>query len=145
VPNLRGHHLICLHFFRGEGYNPEFVENLGSVLGKASATPIKVVRGADDVCSGCPHSKNDKCLYSDNSDKEIRKMDERALDLLRVEENAEIGWREIEEKLPSVFIRWHAFYCRSCEWRKACETDALYRRMTAIAVDDPGSTTFLRI
>lgn len=130
MPNLRGHHLICLHFFKGQGYNPEFVENLGSVLKKAAVTPIKVVSGTDDVCGGCPYGKRDKCLYSDNSDEEIRKMDERALDLLKVEEDAEMRWREIKEKLPSILGRWRAFYCHSCEWRRACEGDSLYLRMT---------------
>jgi hypothetical protein len=129
VPNLRGHHLICLHFFRGEGYNPEFVENLVSVLKKADVTPIKVVRGVDDVCTKCPHKANDKCLYGENSDEEIREMDKRALELLMVEEYDEIKWNDIVEELPSIFGSWYASYCSSCEWRGACDRDASYRRM----------------
>lgn len=32
---LRGHHLICLHFYRGEGYSREFVENLEDIVRRA--------------------------------------------------------------------------------------------------------------
>ncbi|HDL01563.1 MAG TPA: DUF1284 domain-containing protein, partial [candidate division Zixibacteria bacterium] len=28
---LRAHHLICLHFYRGEGYSEGFIENLETV------------------------------------------------------------------------------------------------------------------
>lgn len=32
MSSLRGHHLICLHFFKGEGYDAAFVENLARVI-----------------------------------------------------------------------------------------------------------------
>jgi len=50
---LRGHHLICLQFFRGEGYSPEFVENLAHVITNATESGALVVAGADRVCAAC--------------------------------------------------------------------------------------------
>ena len=59
---LRAHHLICLHFFKGEGYTPEYVENLRFIVGRAKARErIEVVMGADDVCKPCPFLKDGIC------------------------------------------------------------------------------------
>jgi len=45
---LRGHHLICLNFFRGEGYSEDFIKNIYSVMKKEK---VEIVKGADDVCA----------------------------------------------------------------------------------------------
>ncbi len=130
MPRLRGHHLICLHFFRGEGYDAEFVKNLDTVLKETASDPIKIVLGPDDVCGRCPHNTNDRCLYNEHADKEIREMDQKALDLLKFDRDAEIGWGEIREGLPAVFAQWYASYCTSCGWKKACEKSASYRELS---------------
>ena len=55
---LRGHHLVCLHFFTGEGYTKEFIDNLNRILKKAEAgEEIEVINSADDVCIKCPYFK----------------------------------------------------------------------------------------
>ena len=51
---LRGHHFICLQFFRGEGYSEEFIESLDALLTRLSAEPAQAVDVADDVCAACP-------------------------------------------------------------------------------------------
>ena len=54
--NLRGHHLICLNFFKGEGYDEVFIKNLEKILSKMEKENIKVVEDFDDVCKSCPQS-----------------------------------------------------------------------------------------
>ena len=62
---LRGHHLVCLHFFRGEGYSAEYVENLTRILERVEAgAEIGVSAEADDVCGVCPSLKGGKCSYA---------------------------------------------------------------------------------
>jgi len=119
---LRGHHLICLHFFTGEGYNFEFVANLRMVLGRAkSGEEIEICTGADDICRKCPHLKGERCFYDKNSDNEIRKMDRRAIKLLRLSAHGKIKWLEITSKIPEIIGEWADKYCETCGWRKACE------------------------
>ena len=49
---LRGHHLLCLLTYKGLGYNPSFVQNFNTVAARVRAgTPIRIVRGPDDVCA----------------------------------------------------------------------------------------------
>ena len=119
---LRGHHLICLHFFTGEGYNFEFVANLRMVLGRAkSGEEIEICTGADDICRKCPHLKGESCLYNKDSDNEIRKMDKRAIKLLRLSAHDKVKWLEITNKIPEIITEWANIYCETCEWRKTCE------------------------
>ena len=32
MAKLRGHHLICLHFYEGEGYDEPFIKSLEKVI-----------------------------------------------------------------------------------------------------------------
>lgn len=49
---LRGHHLLCLLTFVGEGYTPSFTRNYHVVARRLSAgEPIEIVDGPDDICA----------------------------------------------------------------------------------------------
>lgn len=129
MPRLRGHHLICLHFFNGEGYNPEFVGNLKDVLEKTKSEDVEISPGADDICEGCPHLKQFRCRYTEDADEGIREMDKRALKLLKEEEGSKVKWHEIRERIPGLFHSWYNSYCNVCGWKRACEQDASYRQL----------------
>jgi hypothetical protein len=119
---LRGHHLICLHFFRGEGYNFEFVENLKKILERAeTGEEIEVCSGADDICRNCPHLKGERCRYDKNVDSEIREMDRKAIKLLRLSTRRKVKWLQIKDEIPEIIHEWSKDYCKICGWRKACE------------------------
>ena len=124
---LRGHHLICLHFFHGEGYDAAFIGNLQELLSRTTRDAVRVVEGPDDVCRRCPHLRNDRCSYHTDSEAEVQKMDESALRLLRAGPGDEVRWDRIRQVLPDVFAGWYESYCASCDWRSACEKDAHFR------------------
>lgn len=129
MPRLRGHHLICLHFFNGEGYNPEFVGNLKDVLEKTKSEDVEISPGADDICEGCPHLKQFRCRYTEDADEGIREMDKRALELLEEREGSKVKWHEIRERIPELFHSWYNSCCNVCGWKRACEQDASYRQL----------------
>ena len=81
---LRGHHLICLQFFRGEGYSEEFVENLAHVVERAASEPALIVAGVDNVCAVCPKFGPDSRCASESAggEAEIMRIDELALEVL---------------------------------------------------------------
>jgi len=127
---LRGHHLICLHFFTGEGYNPEFITNLGEILMRVrSGETIEVCSGADDVCTMCPFLKDRICRYDNHAETEVQKMDRDATALLKIEPAMKVRWVEMQEQLQGIFKSWSADYCRSCNWRNVCEKTALYQEI----------------
>lgn len=135
MPGLRGHHLICLHFFGGEGYSAPFVENLKEILARAEGSIVETCEGGDDVCLKCPHLKGNRCIYSDDADGNIRNMDRRALNLLNLDPGIKIGWNYIKVRLPGIFHEWYKAECIRCSWRWACEKNSLYQQMV-LAVDD---------
>lgn len=127
---LRGHHLICLHFFRGEGYSPDFVTNLFDLLKKAEkGEEIEVSDSADEVCIRCPHLENGICHYQEGFEKVIKEMDLKAFKLLKIEKGTMVKWREIRGILPQIFRDWTDHYCFDCDWESTCQNSPLWREL----------------
>jgi hypothetical protein len=114
---LRGHHLICLNFFRGEGYSEDFIGNIYSVIGKES---IEIVKGPDDVCSRCSYLKGDICSSAEFTDEMIQHQDMEALRLLEFKPGMRVDWKMIADKLPGIIEEWEAQFCGGCGYRKVC-------------------------
>ncbi|MCC6347228.1 MAG: DUF1284 domain-containing protein [Nitrospirales bacterium] len=131
VRRLRGHHLVCLHFYSGEGYTAAFIENLQQVLDAVGREGAEAVLGADAVCMQCPSLADGICSHSEQADTEIREMDAKALELLRIRTGETLAWEEIREKLPRIFPLWYNEFCIACGWKRACDRSAQYRRMSA--------------
>jgi hypothetical protein len=127
--NLRGHHLICLHFFSGEGYDALFVKNLIDVLKKAEDEDIEIISTADNICTKCPYLKDYKCTYDEKADDKIRQMDETALRLLNLSAGQKITWQTVKRYIQGIFHGWHDKYCSDCDWKQACEKSDFYQEM----------------
>lgn len=126
---LRGHHLICLHFFDGEGYNQEFIENLGRVLMRAKEEAIEISPGADNVCMACPSLKDSLCQYKVGAEEEIRYLDDTALALINLSPGEKIWWRELKELVPTIFSQWSRKICSECGWLATCSRNELFQKL----------------
>ena len=118
---LRGHHLLCLRTFAGEGYDAGFLDNLRSVLARAEAEgAVLVVDGADDVCAACPTLGRDgRCEHQPEADADIRALDALALELLgaRAGDVVRLGEPALSGEAAA---RWLAEACVGCEWEIVC-------------------------
>lgn len=120
--SLRGHHLICLQFFRGEGYTGEFVVNLNDVLERMAEEGVVVVSGADDVCGACPNLSADRaCL--DPGEAQIAQLDSLACETLGVT----VGDTATMEDAARTLVararareKFIASACVGCEWERVC-------------------------
>lgn len=54
MSRLRGHHLVCLRFYQGEGFPQSYKRNLYCVVMTAKQEGVRVVSGADEVWVFCP-------------------------------------------------------------------------------------------
>ncbi len=118
---LRGHTLLCLQGFRGEGYSPEFVENMAAVHRTLTDHPevlVEVLDSPDAVCGACPHRRPIGCtLNGDRSEEEMTDQDRVVLRKLGLQVKDRLRWQDILERirvsvsgdnLPSI--------CGSCRW-----------------------------
>ncbi len=118
---LRGHHLVCLHFFQGEGYGPEFVENLKGIMDRLEkGEEVEVIPGADDVCAWCPTLKNGVCANESGGEAAIRELDQKALAHLGLAVGSRARWGEVREKLLTTAPEWLGAFCAGCEWERVC-------------------------
>lgn len=93
---LRGHHLLCLQFFEGRGYDKKFIENLKNILKRLNrGEKIKIVKGKDDICSACSYSSNnERCrLY-----KRIEEKDKIVLRIFNLNAGEEISWDKVIQR-----------------------------------------------
>lgn len=130
MPLLRGHHLICLHFFNGEGYDEPFKNNLKKTLKRAETEEITISSGADDVCRCCPYIEVNRCRYTENSDDDISDMDTEALTLLNLSKRDKVKWDELRKTVHRIFPAWYSSRCIKCDWKAACEKNALFQELT---------------
>jgi uncharacterized protein len=88
---LRGHHLLCVHGFRGMGYSPSFVEKMWEIVkdirDEEKDFPIQVVVALDDACFTCPHHGESTCQADPNSNEHVMSMDRKVIEHLGIEEN----------------------------------------------------------
>ncbi|HZG17463.1 MAG TPA: DUF1284 domain-containing protein [Candidatus Bathyarchaeia archaeon] len=88
---LRGHHLLCVHGFRGMGYSPAFVEKMRGIVeqirDKDNDFPIQVVRGFDVTCLVCPHKGAEACEANEGSEEHVQTLDRNVIGHLGLQEN----------------------------------------------------------
>ena len=126
---LRGHHLICLHFFKSEGYGAEFLENLERVIDRSKQEGIRVKKGADDICIKCPHLREELCMYKGDNNEKIEGLDATALRLLNLEHGAKVDWAATERVLPQIFHEWKDEVCFKCDWLGTCKSTTLWKNL----------------
>jgi len=122
---LRGHHLICLQFYRGQGYSEAFVDNLDRVQTAAQESPALVVSAPDDVCAECPGLGADgTCRDPHTGEAEALRIDALALQLLDIAIGERVSLTEARSRLvadPAACDRWRAESCTGCVWGDACD------------------------
>lgn len=124
---LRGHHFVCLQFFRGEGYSDEFVENLTHVVDRVTCEPALIVGGVDNVCAACPELGPDSRCASESAggEAEVLRIDELALQVLDASVGERLSLAEARERLEADATgvgSWRANACDGCSWERVCES-----------------------
>ncbi|HEY9207343.1 MAG TPA: DUF1284 domain-containing protein [Candidatus Methanoperedens sp.] len=114
---LRGHHLICLNFFRGEGYSEDFIKNIYSVIEKEQ---VEIVNGPDDVCARCPYLIDNKCSSKEYTDEKILLQDKEALKLLGFSPGMMVDRKSVSARIPQIIEKWKKQFCLDCGYREVC-------------------------
>lgn len=118
---LRPHHLLCMQFFVGHGYNQEFVNNLADIINKINKENclIKIVNDNDDVCKYCPNIVSGICKDIDK----VKVYDENVLKLTSLDYktyNYDEIRKAILDNIVTANIKLNSV-CKSCCWINICE------------------------
>lgn len=118
---LRGHHLLCVHGFRGMGYSPDFVQQMDRIVKDIRDTekdfPIQVVAGLDDACMTCPNRGESVCQAAPGSNEHVLSMDEKAIRHLGLNhgetyQKSELVALTADKVDPSDLD----YICKGCSW-----------------------------
>ncbi len=118
---LRGHTLLCLQGFRGEGYSPAFITNMSAIHRTLADNPdswVQVVASPDVVCGACPHQQVSGCtLKHARSEEEMHDQDRVVLEKLGLEVGDRVRWCDILERIRrSVGRDDLTSICGTCRW-----------------------------
>ncbi len=120
VVRLRGHHLLCLHGFRGLGYSAEFRSNMCRVRDRLLGSPdilVEVTASPDDICAACPHLSNERCSKRDeDSESRIHAKDAAILSRLSLSPGDRMPAQDLFALTGDRFGEGLDEVCSSCRW-----------------------------
>jgi hypothetical protein len=117
---LRGHHILCLHGYRGLGYSPEFVANMWVVRDRLRDSPnlrVKVLDSPDDICAACPHLADGRCRRKDDeSEPRVREKDRSILQRLSLAPGDVLPAGKLFDLAAGTFSDGLDEVCSTCRW-----------------------------
>ncbi|MBO8157371.1 MAG: DUF1284 domain-containing protein [Bacillaceae bacterium] len=118
---LRGHHLLCVHGFRGMGYSSEFVQKMQQIVEEIRNTdldfPVQVIAGLDETCFSCPHKGEGYCNKSPESNAHVLGMDRRVISHLGLEDGQVYQKSELVKAVKK-YVEPEDLdeLCKGCSW-----------------------------
>lgn len=119
---IRGHTLLCLQGFVGEGYDPMFTAHMAAIHQRLTFQPhllVKVIVQPDTFCHCCPHlSGNQGCsLHGIGTEARMVEQDYEVMRRIDIQNNEVLPWSAILQKIrnkmiPSMLDE----ICGSCPW-----------------------------
>lgn len=129
VIRLRAHHLLCMQFFEGKGYDQAFTENLWSIIRHTEKDPsvtIALVPGCDDVCDACPNKRGEGCTFGGS----VLRKDSSAMRFLGIGHGTQMSAGElmvyVKGRLSTVSDM--SEVCSECDWSGICNAHLLQMR-----------------
>ncbi len=126
---LRPHHILCISFFEGKGYSPEFVCNMKSVMQSLNRNgQVLLIDGGDDICICCPKYGSGRCVCENK----VNQYDEAVRSVCKLETNQTLSWQELISLAASRIIEpgLRKEICGDCQWSGICigkaQTDESY-------------------
>lgn len=110
---IRPHHALCINFFEGKGYSPEFTANMTAVIKvlESENPVVEITTGHDVICRCCP--------CTDCHGKALS-YDLKVLDICGISGN--ILWKDLKKIIYKKIISAGKLLeiCGNCQWFSIC-------------------------
>ncbi len=126
---LRGHHLLCLLSFSGEGYSPAFVQRFRELAAayRSPQTVVSLLESPDDACAACPYLEAEGCRSpADGPEKNVAALDAAVLSRLGVAAG-EHRAGDLHARVADLSEADLHGLCRACSWWGKTDCQKLIR------------------
>ncbi len=118
---IRGHTLLCLQGFRGEGYSAGFVTNMAAIhqrLADNRSQWVEIIDAPDAICAACPHLLPTGCsLHGEGSELHMQAQDHDVLMRLGLHVGDRLPWGDILDRIcTSLTGESLTDICGQCRW-----------------------------
>lgn len=119
---LRPHHGLCIEFFEGKGYSPEFTEHMAGLivsLKEDDSVTVKLVTTEDNVCSKCPNNIPEKgCTTTEK----VLRYDNAVLAFTGLKEGSILSYHNFRKIVIERILTANnlASVCDDCAWASIC-------------------------
>lgn len=116
---LRPHHGLCLFYFKGKGYSPEFVENMTNVKRKLTENPLIRITGQPDaICLTCPNHAAGKCV----TERKVMEYDRLVLQKCGIADGEIMNYHDFETLVQQKILLpgKRKEICGNCQWDSLC-------------------------
>lgn len=120
---LRPHHLLCINFFVGKGYDDNFTSNMQSIVTQLRSNPrqvITLVCGEDLICRCCPNLIKGLC----NSQEKVQSYDSRVLEMCDLLPGQKYEYHFLSQQVKEQILYKDALssICGDCAWFSFCSS-----------------------
>lgn len=120
---IRPHHGLCAEFFRGEGYDSDFVRNMSETLSLLNECdpPITLTEGADLICGRCPNNVEAGCTSAEK----VSRYDDAVLEICGFSAGDSLRWQKFRDTVREKIITENRLgeICSDCCWYGICGKD----------------------
>lgn len=117
---VRPHHGLCAEFFRGEGYDGDFVKNMSETLSVLNENDpiITIAEGADLICAKCPHNGENGCETAEK----VSRYDGAVLKICGLSAGDLLSWQDFRDTVRKKIISENRLgeVCADCCWYGIC-------------------------
>ena len=116
---LRAHHLLCIGFFEGKGYDEKFTRHMEKTISRLEDdTPVTLTAGCDTLCSACPNNQKGVCADADK----VRGYDEAVLKACGLSAGDTLEYSKLRELVSLRILKpgLRESICGGCEWNDIC-------------------------
>lgn len=118
VLRLRPHHINCLFFYEGKGYNQSFIDNMDAIVTRLKSFPDQLIvleKNHDSLCHCCPNRENGVCTSADS----VEIMDAYTLLHYKLKEHQLYRFQEIMDTIYKHYsFDTFSAICSECSWYK---------------------------